>query len=39
LKLILLFEKAQQIVISIKIQHGPFYYNFVGAVGHELLGA
>jgi len=43
-KVIQLFEKArmsesQKDFISIKIQHGPFYYNFVGAVGHEHLSS
>jgi len=27
--------KESQNVISIIIQHGPLYYNYVGAVGHE----
>jgi len=43
-KVILLFEKAQMEesqhnVISIKIQHGLFNYNFVAAVGHEHLSS
>jgi len=43
-KVILLFEKAQKeeshkVVISMKIERGPFIYNFIGAVGRERLSS